>query len=195
LEVAVLVGNVVITMFVKCGSIQDAWKVFDNMKVWDVISWTAMSEGYAEYRPHEKTLEVFEQMQSLSVKPDMMTFIGHFNACASQCCAGLRICYRYPLVIHPAIYPLTQQGWKNQKIGFGVGPWFSIFLKIQKIIFLTGSSLPVLSWELLILWCSWINWNQQFSYLDFLSSKNQNQWLFDSENFKEPNPPVISKIK
>jgi hypothetical protein len=64
-------------------------------------------------------------------------------------------------------------------------------LKIQKIISLTASSLPVLSWELLILWCSWINWNQRFSYLDFLSSKNQNQWLFDSENFKEPKPPAI----
>jgi pentatricopeptide repeat protein len=70
-----------------------------------------MSEGYAEYNPYEKTLEVFEQMQSSSGKPDMMTFIGHFKACANQCCAGIRICYRlYPLVIHPGIYPLTQQG-------------------------------------------------------------------------------------
>jgi len=60
---------------------------------------------------------------------------------------------------------------------------FLNFFEIQKIIFLSASSLPVLSWNLLILWCSWINWNQQFSYLDFLSSKNQNQWLFDSENF------------
>jgi hypothetical protein len=65
------------------------------------------------------------------------------------------------------------------------------FFEIQKIIFLTASSLLVLSWELLILWCSWINWNQQFSYLDFLSSKNQNQWLFDSANFKEPKPSVV----
>ncbi len=32
-----------------------------------------MSEGYAEYSPYEKTLEVFEQMQSSSVKPYMMT--------------------------------------------------------------------------------------------------------------------------
>jgi pentatricopeptide repeat protein len=69
-----------------------------------------MSEGYAEYSPYEKTSEVFEQMQSSSVKPDMMTFIGHFKACANQCCAGIGICYRYPLVIHPGIYPLPQQG-------------------------------------------------------------------------------------
>ncbi len=161
------------------------------MKVSDVISWSAMSEGYAEYSLYEKTLDVFEQMQSSSVKPDMMAFIGHFKACANQCCVGIRICYRYPMIIHPDIYPLSQKGRKNQQIGFGIGPWFSIFLKIQKIISLTASSLPVLSWELLILWCSWINWNQRFSYLDFLSSKNQNQWLFDSENFKEPKPPAI----
>jgi len=38
-----------------------------------------MSERYAEYSPYEKTLEVFEQLQSSSVKPDMMTFIGHFK--------------------------------------------------------------------------------------------------------------------
>jgi pentatricopeptide repeat protein len=110
LEVAVLVGNAVNTMFVKCGNIQDACEVFDNMKVSDVISWSAMSEGYAEYSPYEKMLDVIEQMQSSSVKPDMMTFIGHFKACANQCCVGIRICYRYPMIIHPDIYPLTQQG-------------------------------------------------------------------------------------
>ncbi len=57
--------------------------------------------------------------------------IGHFKACANQCCAGIRICHRYALVIHPGIYPSTQHGWKNQKIGFGIGPWFSIFLKFK----------------------------------------------------------------
>jgi pentatricopeptide repeat protein len=38
-----------------------------------------MTEGYAEYSPYEKMLEVFERMQTSSVKPDMMTFVGHLS--------------------------------------------------------------------------------------------------------------------
>ncbi len=85
LETDVHVGNALITMFVKCGTIRDAQQVFDNMKVRDVISWSAMIEGYAEHGPYERALEVFQQMEShASVKPNTVTFIGLLKACANQ---------------------------------------------------------------------------------------------------------------
>jgi pentatricopeptide repeat protein len=55
------------------------------MKVRDVISWSAMIEGYAEHGPYKRALEVFQQMEShASVKPNTVTFIGLLKACANQ---------------------------------------------------------------------------------------------------------------
>jgi hypothetical protein len=34
-------------MFAKCGSIEDAWRVFNNMALPDVVSWKAMLGGFA----------------------------------------------------------------------------------------------------------------------------------------------------
>ncbi len=34
-------------MFAKCGSIEDAWRVFNNMSFQDVVSWKAMLGGFA----------------------------------------------------------------------------------------------------------------------------------------------------
>ncbi len=63
-----------------------------------------------------------------------------------QCCAGIRICYRYLLIIILKIYPLTQEGYKFFFFKFGIEPWFSMHLKIsQKPAFLTVKSLVVLS--------------------------------------------------
>jgi pentatricopeptide repeat protein len=71
-------------MFVKCDSIQDAERVFDKMEVRDVISWTAMIQGYAEHGPFGKAKEVFRQMQCNGIEPDLVTFICLIKACANQ---------------------------------------------------------------------------------------------------------------
>ncbi len=84
LETDLRVGNALINMFVKCGSIQDAQRVFDKMEVRDVISWTAMIEGYAEHGPFGKAKEVFRQMQCNGIEPDLVTFICLIKACANQ---------------------------------------------------------------------------------------------------------------
>jgi hypothetical protein len=58
------------------------------------------------------------------------------NTSLNQCYVGIRISYRYLQILtdyNLGIYVLTQQGWKkNLKSGFGVEPWFSIFLKLKK---------------------------------------------------------------
>ncbi|KDP28679.1 hypothetical protein JCGZ_14450 [Jatropha curcas] len=42
------VHNSLVTMYAKCGSIEDANCVFNSMQSWDVISWTAVIVGYAK---------------------------------------------------------------------------------------------------------------------------------------------------
>ncbi|CAK9263493.1 unnamed protein product [Sphagnum jensenii] len=80
----VRVGTALVSMFAKCGKIHDARQVFDKMKVRDVISWTAMINGYADHGPYGKAMELFREMEQFGVAPNTVTFIGLLKACANQ---------------------------------------------------------------------------------------------------------------
>eukprot|EP01018_Ginkgo_biloba_P009791 Gb_07727 [translate_table: standard] len=82
----IIVGNALVDMYAKCGSIEDAWDVFDKMPRRDVVSWTTMIAGYAMHGRGKEALQLFEQMQTTATKPNHVTFIGVLSAC---CHAGL----------------------------------------------------------------------------------------------------------
>ena len=77
----VRVGTALVNMYAKCGSIRDARLVFDEMGKRDVISWTAMIEGYSQHGHYEEAFEVFQQMQRAGLKPDQITYMSILNAC------------------------------------------------------------------------------------------------------------------
>lgn len=85
-ESDVCVGSTLIDMYAKCGSVEDAQRVFNKMGVRNVISWTAMIVGYAQHGLGKEALQLFEQMQSIGMKPDRITFVGVLSACSN---AGL----------------------------------------------------------------------------------------------------------
>eukprot|EP01018_Ginkgo_biloba_P039326 Gb_30732 [translate_table: standard] len=78
----VSVGNALITMYAKSGSIEDACHVFNKMPEWDVVSWTAVIAGYAQHGYGHEALQLFEQMQHAGMKPDQITYIGILSACS-----------------------------------------------------------------------------------------------------------------
>jgi len=82
-EADVKVSNSLIDMYAKCGSIEDAWRVFTKMVTHNVISWNAIILGYLKCGQGTKALELYQQMQSEGVQPDPVTFVGVLNACAS----------------------------------------------------------------------------------------------------------------
>ncbi|CAM6066849.1 unnamed protein product, partial [Sphagnum tenellum] len=63
LEADVHVGTSLVSMFAKCGSTQDARKVFDKMVVRNVVSWNAMINGYAEHGHIQDAQRVFDKME------------------------------------------------------------------------------------------------------------------------------------
>jgi len=77
------VCNSLIDMYAKCGSIEDAWKVFNKMLTRDVVSWSAMIGGHVKCGQGHRALELSQQMQREGVQPDPVTFVGMLNACAS----------------------------------------------------------------------------------------------------------------
>ncbi|XP_011622156.2 putative pentatricopeptide repeat-containing protein At5g52630 [Amborella trichopoda] len=80
-ESEAFIGNSLIDMYSKCGSIEMAQKVFNGMPSRNTVSWTAIIIGYAQNGHGNKTLGLFEEMQGLGIKPDHVTFIGVLSAC------------------------------------------------------------------------------------------------------------------
>lgn len=76
----VRVGNCVINMYAKCGSVQEARKVFDGMERKTVISWTMMIGGYAESGRSHAAFDMFQRMQQEGVKPNQITYMSVLNA-------------------------------------------------------------------------------------------------------------------
>eukprot|EP01018_Ginkgo_biloba_P030838 Gb_14966 [translate_table: standard] len=81
-ESNVIVATALIDMYSKCGSIEDAGRVFDNMPERNVVSWNGMIIGYAQNGCGKEALQLFEQMISFTEKPDHVTFIGVLSACS-----------------------------------------------------------------------------------------------------------------
>ncbi|XP_057832678.2 pentatricopeptide repeat-containing protein At4g02750 isoform X2 [Cryptomeria japonica] len=85
-EIDVLVGNTLVGMYAKCGSIEDAHKMFDKMLQRDAVSWSAIIVGCAMHGCAKEALELFENMQLSGINPNHVTFIGVLSAC---CHSGL----------------------------------------------------------------------------------------------------------
>eukprot|EP01018_Ginkgo_biloba_P038127 Gb_19299 [translate_table: standard] len=78
----IVVGNALIDMYAKCGSIEDAHQQFDKMYARDVVSWNAIIVGYGINGYAEGALKLFHQMQQEGMKPNDITFVGVLSACS-----------------------------------------------------------------------------------------------------------------
>eukprot|EP01018_Ginkgo_biloba_P002564 Gb_33718 [translate_table: standard] len=82
----VFVGNALVDMYAKCGSIEYARSLFDKMHPRNSVSWTVMIGGYAMHGYGKEALKLFEQMQHSGIIPDHTTLVCVLSAC---CHAGL----------------------------------------------------------------------------------------------------------
>ena len=68
----------------KCGNIDLARQIFDNMSERDLVSWNTMIDGYGMHGSGKDALDVFYQMQQMGVKPDHITFTCLLSACSQS---------------------------------------------------------------------------------------------------------------
>ncbi|KAF1002784.1 pentatricopeptide repeat-containing protein At3g53360, mitochondrial [Apium graveolens] len=76
------VANGLIDMYTKCGSLVSARKLFDCIRNPDVISWSSLIVGYAQFGYGEEALHLFREMKSSGVQPNRVTFVGVLTACS-----------------------------------------------------------------------------------------------------------------
>ena len=78
----IFIGTALIDMYAKCGFIEAAREVFNQMKEKNVASWNAVLSGYASHGQSESAIEAFSEMRESGVRPDSITFLAVLHACA-----------------------------------------------------------------------------------------------------------------
>lgn len=77
----VQVGTALIDMYCKCGSLDDAFSVFDKIVNKDVVAWNSIVVGCSMHGHSHKAFELFSQMCNLGLRPTDITLIGVLRAC------------------------------------------------------------------------------------------------------------------
>ncbi|KAL6987429.1 hypothetical protein U1Q18_013178 [Sarracenia purpurea var. burkii] len=65
LKLDISVANGLIDMYMKCGSLSSSQKLFDSIENPDVVTWSSLIVGYAQFGFGEEALKLFRKMRSL----------------------------------------------------------------------------------------------------------------------------------
>lgn len=88
LLVFVSVGNALVTMYAKCGSLDDALKTFELSGDKNSITWSAIITGYSQSGDSCKALKLFSNMHLAGIIPSEFTLVGVLNACSDTAAVG-----------------------------------------------------------------------------------------------------------
>ncbi|KNA12952.1 hypothetical protein SOVF_121530 [Spinacia oleracea] len=81
-EENVLIASSLVDMYAKCGYIKLARCIFNQIKLHDTVSWTAMIMSYALHGHAHDAICLFKQMEVEGVKPNSVAFIALLTACS-----------------------------------------------------------------------------------------------------------------
>ncbi|WCJ25843.1 Tetratricopeptide repeat (TPR)-like superfamily protein [Euphorbia peplus] len=76
--------NSLVTMYAKCGCLDDSVELFEMSSDKNSITWSAMVTGYAQFGDSEKALKLFFKMHSAGISPSKFTLVGVLNACSDM---------------------------------------------------------------------------------------------------------------
>ncbi|KAI5070431.1 hypothetical protein GOP47_0014774 [Adiantum capillus-veneris] len=77
-----VVGNALVSMYVKCGSLTDACRLFANLSKPDVVAWSAIVAGHVLHGFGQEALKFYCQMQLDGKESDNVTFLSALKACS-----------------------------------------------------------------------------------------------------------------
>ncbi|KAM7272301.1 hypothetical protein ACFE04_026964 [Oxalis oulophora] len=77
-----VLGTALLDMYVKCGRLDLAWEVFENMREKEVFTYNAMIGGLGAYGRAEDAIGLFSKMVREKIRPNSITFVGVLNACS-----------------------------------------------------------------------------------------------------------------
>ena len=78
----VFVSNTLLSMYGKCGSVNEAEFVFNSLSDCDFISWNAMLSMFIEDREARKALQLHKKLREENVTPNTLTLTMALQACS-----------------------------------------------------------------------------------------------------------------
>ncbi|PRQ56968.1 putative tetratricopeptide-like helical domain-containing protein [Rosa chinensis] len=69
-------------MYSSCGRLETSIRVFEQMYIKDVVTWTSLISAYGTCGEGEKALRAFEEMEATGVLPDHLAFLAVIYACS-----------------------------------------------------------------------------------------------------------------
>ncbi|XP_052194150.1 pentatricopeptide repeat-containing protein At5g48910 [Diospyros lotus] len=81
IELDEVLGSALIDMYSKCGNIEKALQVFENLPKRNVITWNAIIHGLAMHGQAEDALVHFWRMDQMGVTPSDVTYVAVLSAC------------------------------------------------------------------------------------------------------------------
>ena len=84
LENHISLGNLLVSLLVEVGRIQEAQQLFDKLFYRNECSWNSLISGYVKHgEPHRALLLYHEMKKDDSLKPSMYTYVALLKACAN----------------------------------------------------------------------------------------------------------------
>jgi pentatricopeptide repeat protein len=75
------VGSALVDMYGKCGYVEDARRVFDEMPKRDIVLWNSMMASYSQNEHSEEAITLFSEMQWEGMKPNEYSLTSVLSAC------------------------------------------------------------------------------------------------------------------
>ncbi|CAN4097003.1 unnamed protein product [Withania somnifera] len=81
MELDLSIQSSLISMYSKCGIVDEAYKIFKFINSPNIVSFNAMITGFAQNGYCKEALKLFDQLQNEGVRPNGITFLGVLSAC------------------------------------------------------------------------------------------------------------------
>ena len=79
----VSVHNSLIDMYCECDCLMYAQKIFENVTIKTVVSWSSMIKGYVNHDQNLDAPSLFSRMKTDGVKADFITIVNILPACVN----------------------------------------------------------------------------------------------------------------
>ena len=81
LEKDVMLGNALVDMYCKCGAMEKAQYVFEQLPEQNVVTWSALITGYIRKGLSDEGLKCFRRMKDAGIYPNVVTYTCILKAC------------------------------------------------------------------------------------------------------------------
>ncbi|KAK7337350.1 hypothetical protein VNO77_17917 [Canavalia gladiata] len=82
LTLNMILGTALVDMYARCGNVEKAVQVFEELPEKDALCWTVLIAGFAMYGYAKKALEYFSEMVKTRMVPRDITFTAVLTACS-----------------------------------------------------------------------------------------------------------------